>query len=55
MIQLELKERQRQLKVVRDQVPLVPQLADKVIQLNNELDERKQEVQKLSEQIEDPE
>ena len=55
MILLELKESQRQLKVVRDQIPLVPKLADKVIALNDELEKKKMEVQKLSESIEDPE
>ena len=52
MILLELKERSRQLKVVRDQIPIVPQLADKVIALNSELEVKKHEVQKLSEMIE---
>lgn len=55
MILLELKERQRQLKVVRDKIPQVPELADKVIALNDELEKKKMEVQKLSESIEDPE
>ena len=41
MILLELKERQRQLKVVRDKIPLVPELADKVIALNDELEKKK--------------
>lgn len=31
MINLELKERQRQLEVVKKQIPLVPQLAEQVI------------------------
>ena len=33
----------------------MPQLADKVIALNQELDKKKMEVQQLSEKIEDPE
>jgi len=44
MINLELKERQRQFKVVGNQIPEVPKLADKVIALNGDLDKKKLEV-----------
>lgn len=44
MIKLELKERQRQLRVVKKQIPEVPILADKVIKLNEDLEKKKQEV-----------
>lgn len=44
MINLELKERQRQYKVVGNQVPEVPKLAEKVIAINDELEAKKLEV-----------
>ena len=44
MINLELKERQRQLQVVRKQIPEVPKLAENVISLNKELNAKKREV-----------
>ena len=55
MINLELKERQRQLQVVRKQIPEVPKLAENVISLNKELNAKKREVQSLSDIIENPE
>ena len=54
MINLELKERQRQLQVVRKQIPEVPKLAERVIELNKELEAKKQEVDVFSERIENP-
>lgn len=54
MFNLELKERQRQFAVVDKQVPEVPKLAGKVVELNEQLDSKKLEVQKLSESLEDP-
>ena len=54
MINLELKERQRQYQVVGKQIPEVPKLAEKVVALNTELDDKKSEVTKLSEKLEDP-
>lgn len=54
MINLELKERQRQLAVVGKQIPDVPKLAEKVMALNEELDKKKAEVQELSEKLENP-
>ena len=54
MINLELKERQRQYQVVGKQIPEVPKLAEKVVALNTDLDDKKSEVQKLSEKLEDP-
>ena len=44
MIELELKERQRQFKVVDKQVPEVPKLAEKVLELEEELNAKKMEV-----------
>ena len=44
MINLELKERQRQYGVVGKQIPEVPKLAEKVVQLNEELEAKKHEV-----------
>lgn len=55
MINLELKERQRQLEVVRKQIPEVPQLATQVIDLKNKLDSEKEKVELLSAQLENPE
>ena len=54
MINLELKERQRQYAVVGKQIPEVPKLAEKVVSINEELDNKKSEVQSLSQQLEDP-
>lgn len=55
MINLELKERQRQLEVIRRQIPEVPTLAQEVIELKNKLDDEKKKVENLSSQLEDPE
>ena len=44
MINLELKERQRQYAVVGKQIPEVPKLAEKVVSLNEELEAKKSEV-----------
>lgn len=38
MINLELKERQRQLEVIKKQIPLVPDLAEQVLGLKKSLD-----------------
>ena len=54
MINLELKERQRQYAVVSKQIPEVPKLAEQVLELNESLDSKKKEVQDLSEKLEDP-
>lgn len=45
MINLELKERQRQLEVVRKQIPLVPILAESVIDLKKKLDKEREKVE----------
>lgn len=45
MINLELKERQRQLEVVRKQIPDVPQLAESVIDLKKKLDKEREKVE----------
>ena len=44
MINLELKERQRQLAVVGKQIPEVPKLAKQVMKINNDLEDKKSEV-----------
>ncbi|CDW91529.1 UNKNOWN [Stylonychia lemnae] len=54
MINLELKERQRQLEVVRKQIPEVPQLAESVIDLKKKLDKEREKVEQLSEMLENP-
>ena len=54
MINLELKERQRQLEVVRKQIPLVPIFAEEVIDLKKKLDKEKEKVENLSEMLENP-
>jgi chromosome segregation ATPase len=54
MLNLELKERQRQLDVIRKKVPEVPELAQSVVNLKNELQIAKSRVHKLSEKLEDP-
>jgi len=55
MIQLELRERRRQLEVVRKQIPEVPVLAENVIDLKKKLDKEKETVNMLSDQLENPE
>ena len=55
MINLELKERQRQLQVLRQKIPEVPQLANQVIDLKHKLDTEKETVREFSEQLENPE
>ena len=55
MINLELKERQRQLEVVRKQIPEVPTLANQVYEFKKKLDNEKEKVEYLSSQVEDPE
>ena len=54
MIALEHKERQRQLEVVRKQVPEVPDLAQQVHTLKASLDKEKAKVEMLSEMLENP-
>ena len=54
MINLEHKERQRQLEVVRKQVPEVPTLASSVHSLKSNLDKEKAKVEMLSEMLENP-
>jgi hypothetical protein len=48
MLNLELKEKQRQLEVIRKQIPEVPLLAQQVIELKDELDSEKSKVENLS-------
>ena len=44
MIKLEKKERKRQQDVVKSQIPLVPELAEQVIDLKKKLDKEKEKV-----------
>ena len=55
MIKIEVSESKRKIDVARKQIVNVPQLAEKVIQLKNELDLQKQKETKLSEELENPE
>mmetsp|Transcript_8958 Transcript_8958/g.1297 ORF Transcript_8958/g.1297 Transcript_8958/m.1297 type:complete len:108 (+) Transcript_8958:1771-2094(+) len=48
MYKLELAEIQRQIEVVRKQIPLVPEYAGKVKILHDELQEENEKVKKLS-------
>ncbi|CAI2383705.1 unnamed protein product [Moneuplotes crassus] len=54
MLNLEHKERNRQLEVIRKKVPEVPELASKVATHKNELHDAKERVYDLSEKLEDP-
>ena len=54
MVNLELKERQRQLEVVRKQIPDVPELAGTVHTLKSSLDREKAKVETLSDMLENP-
>lgn len=54
MIELELKDRQRQLKVVHNLIPEVPQKSAKLISLKKQVDETKMNVEQLSRYLEDP-
>lgn len=55
MINLELKERQRQLKVVHKLVPEVPIMAAKVKELHEQREKLKQAVMEHSQKLENPE
>lgn len=54
MLNLELKERQRQLQVMRKRIPEVPSLASDVVGIKNDLDDTRKRVIDLSEKLEDP-
>jgi hypothetical protein len=54
MINLEFKERQRQLEVVRKSIPEVPELAAQVHTLKSSLDKVRAEVEIHSEMLENP-
>ena len=54
MIELELKDRQRQLKVVHNLIPEVPKLSAKLVQLKKNVDDTKMNVEQLSRYLEDP-
>lgn len=55
MINLELKERQRQLNVVHKLVPEVPKLAEQVVVLKKKRDNEQSKVNELSALLENPE
>ena len=55
MLNLELKERQRQLEVVRKKIPDVPELAVKIKKYKSQLEEHQARVRELSEVLENPE
>ena len=55
MIELELKDRQRQLRVVHSNIPLVPKLSAQLIGLKKNVDDTKTSVEQLSRYLEDPE
>lgn len=54
MINLELKERERQLKVVQKQIPDVPKLAEETHNLNKALTKEKERVAELAAILENP-
>ena len=54
MLNLELKERQRQIEVVMKQIPEVPKLAESVLDLKKKLDTEREKVEALSEMLEHP-
>ncbi len=55
MIKIEINEKQRQIDVARKQILLVPKLADKVIELKNQLELEQTKERTLSEELENPE
>jgi hypothetical protein len=55
MIELELKDRQRQLRVVHGNIPLVPKYSGQLISLKKQVDDTKSSVEQLSRYLEDPE
>jgi len=54
MLSLEMKERMRQLDVIRKKVPEVPDLAQTVASLKSDLQNAKERVYDISEKLEDP-
>ena len=50
-----MNEKKRQIDVSRGKIHLVPKLADKVIELKNELEHEQHHEHKLSELLENPE
>lgn len=55
MIKIEISELKRKIDVARKQIVVVPTLADKVLQLKNELDLEKRRELSLAEELENPE
>jgi len=54
MIKIEINEVKRKIDVSRKHIEQVPQLADKVIQLKNELELEKEKERTLAEELENP-
>ena len=55
MIKIEISEQKRKIDVARNSIIVVPQMAEKIIQLKNELDLEKKRELMLSEELENPE
>lgn len=55
MIKIEISEQKRKIDVARNSIIVVPQMAEKIIQLKNELDLEKKKELMLSEELENPE
>jgi hypothetical protein len=55
MIKIEISECKRKIDVARNSILVVPMMADRVIQLKNELDLEKRKEMMLSEELENPE
>ena len=54
MVKIEIAEVERKIDVAKKNVPEVPKLADKVVQLKMELEHEKKKENELSEKLEDP-
>ena len=55
MIKIEMNEKKRQIDVARKLILVVPKLADKVIELKNQLQLEQEKEKRLSEELENPE
>eukprot|EP01016_Furgasonia_blochmanni_P038065 TRINITY_DN4558_c0_g1_i2.p2 TRINITY_DN4558_c0_g1~~TRINITY_DN4558_c0_g1_i2.p2 ORF type:complete len:551 (+),score=248.85 TRINITY_DN4558_c0_g1_i2:61-1653(+) len=55
MIRIEIDEMMRMIEVARKNVPVVPSLADEVVQLKNELNMEKEKELQLAKELENPE
>lgn len=55
MIKIEIAEMERKIKVGRDKLTLVPKLAEKVLELQQQIQETHTNENELSKKLEDPE